>query len=818
MVATIIKEKFSFLVFIILVFLVGPLLLSAQNITVKGVVVDSKNNEPLAFVNILSGGGWGATTDIDGKFIIKTDGHNCCLKLTYVGYEPLNYKIDYTKERQHIVLNSKIFDLEEVKIFPGENPAHRIINNVIANRDLNNPSKLNAFTYTSYDKMVLTVDADSIMKKDSVLLDTNELKVRKFLEKQDMFLMETVTERKYIAPGLNQENVLATRVSGFNDPVMAFMISQIQSTSFYDEMIQVAGNDYINPISKGSTSKYFFLIEDTIWYNSTDTVFIISFRPMKNTKFQGMKGFLHINSKRWAIQNVKAEPLNDTTGITIRIQQGYEFIQEHWFPVQLNTDIIFRMASANDGKNNYPLIGHGRSYIRDIDLSPDLQKKDFSYHEVEIEEGATKRKGEYWKEYRTDSLTERELETYRVIDSIGKADNFDKTASTFQTLLTGKIPLGFINIDIDKFIHYNDYEGLYLGMGIHTNQKLSKKFSTGGFWGYGFRDKAVKYGVDFTVTVHKPSESTIRVDAYNKVTASGNTQFFDDKFQVWRPEYFYEFFFTQMNTTIGADINYTFRIKPLRDFSWNMGGQIQKKEPYNNYYFTNSESPGNFVTTFNTTQINLGFRFAFREKIFQTTKGQVSLGSKYPIIWFNYSKGIQGFIDGEFSYDRIDLKVEYSHYFKYIGESSFSFKAGLINGQLPISNLYCGVGTYSIFTIYAPGSFGTMRPNEFYSDRYVSLFLTHNFKNLLFSFRNYKPELMLVTNIAVGSLNNPKNHHNIDFNTLENGYYESGIVIRKLLNLQLYDLGLGVLYRYGPYGLDTQAKNFAYKISLYYAF
>jgi len=801
-----------------IVLLILPSVVTAQYVTIKGVVIDKNNNEPLAFVNILSIEGWGTTTDIDGKFAINTNTNNCCLRLTYVGYESLTYTVDFTKNEQQIALTPKIFDLEEVIIFPGENPAHRIIKNVVANRDINNPEKLDAFVYTSYDKMIFTIDTNSIIITDSALSDTNELKIRKLLNKQDLFLMETVTKRKYMSPGLNQETVIATRVSGLKDPIVAFMISQVQSTSFYDELIQIAGNDYINPISKGSTNKYFFLIEDTIYSETKDSIFVISFRPMKNTKFDGMKGFLHINNNRWAIQNVKAEPLNDTIGINIKIQQGYEFIQNHWFPVQLNTDIIFNMASASDGKNNYPMIGKGRSYIRDINLNPELQKKDFGYYEVEIEEGAAKRKGDYWKAYRIDSLTKREIETYRVIDSLGKAKNFDKMASTFQTLLTGRIPVSFVNIDINKFFHYNDYEGFYLGLGLHTNQKASKIFSAGGFWGYGFRDESAKYGVDLSLNVHKPSESIIRIDAYNKVTPSGNTEFFDDKFQLWRPEYFYEFFFKQMNTTKGGELSYTFRVKPLRDFKWNMGGRFQRKNSFKNYFFTSSDLPLDTITTFNTTDFNIGFRFAFREKILQTTKGQISMGSKYPIVWFNYSRGFDGIFNDEISYNRFDVKIESSHYFKYLGESSIIIKAGLIRGQLPISNLYSGVGTYAQFTIYAPGSFGTMRPNEFYSDKYVSLFLSHNFKNLLFSFGKYKPELMFITNIAIGSINNPENHHNIDFKTLEKGYYESGFVIRKLLNMQIYDLGAGLLYRYGPYGNNSVSDNFAYKISLYYTF
>jgi len=112
-----------------------------------------------------------------------------------------------------------------------------------------------------------------------------------------------------------------------------------------------------------------------------------------------------------------------------------------------------------------------------------------------------------------------------------------------------------------------------------------------------------------------------------------------------------------------------------------------------------------------------------------------------------------------------------------------------------------------------------MRSNEFLSDKYVSLFLSHNFGKLLFrEGKLFNPQLMLVTNIAFGMLSNPENHHNYDFNTLEKGYYESGFLIRKILDFSIYDLGLVVLYRYGPYGFDNVSKNFAYKISLFYGF
>ncbi len=791
--------------------------LFSQNHKFKGIVKDEKTHQSLAFVNIVSNNGFGATTNIDGKFELNISSTSKTLSFTYIGYEPLNYQLEEINGEHIFYLKPKIFKLNEVEVFPGINPAHRIIDSVLKNRNINNPAKIREFSYVSYDKMNITVGVDSIIRKDTVSLDTNQIKLLKFVEKQDLFILETVTERKYMTPDLNQENVLATRISGFKDPVIAFMISQMQSTSFYDPQITILSKKYANPISNGSKRKYFFLLEDTIYTHRGDTVFMISFRPKINTKFEGMRGFLYINSYKWAIQNVKAQPPNDSIGVAIKIQQAYKLVDDQWFPYQLNTDIIFNNIANGNGDTSYPLIGKGRSYIREINLHPNLKKKDFGFHEVEIEEDATRKNDEFWSEYRVDSLTAREKETYRVIDSIGREANFDRMATTIQTLLIGRLPIWIFNLDLDKFFHYNNYEGFYLGVGAHTNERFSKIIKTGGFWGYGFKDKTAKYGADLSINLHKRSESVLLFDYYNKPTASGEVDFFDDNYQAWKTENFYKFFVSRMNKTVGVDINYSFRLRPARDFKWKLRFSNNRKTAFGDYYFTSSDSLSP-STVFEFSQIILGFRFAFREKIIETTKGQISLGSDYPVILFKYTLGLKNIFGSDYSYHRFDLKIKNTHHINYFGDFTWQFMGGYVIGEIPASNLFDGNGTYRPFTLYAPYSFSTMRPNEFLSDKYAALFLTYDFGELLFKFGNYKPQLLLTTNIAFGKLSNSQNHHNYKFNTLEKGYYESGFIVRKLLNLQVYDLGLGIMYRYGPYSIDDFSKNFAYKISLFYGF
>jgi len=805
-----IAQHLLFLIVLLVVFQA-----TAQHKLISGRVMDAETGESLAFVNIVvNNSRQGGSTDIDGKFYIKTTENIQFLELTYVGYESLKFTPEGETKGLKIYLKKIPYQLQEVVVLPGINPAHRIIKNVVENRHLNDPEKLKSFSYTSYEKIIFTLDLDSLRMIDTMMLDTAELEVRRFFDRQDIFIAESVTERKFLAPERNRENVIATRVSGMKDPIFIFLVSQIQSTSFYKELINIGRGEYINPISRGSTSKYIFIIEDTAYTLPGDTTFILSFQPSPNTNFDGLKGMLSINTHNWAVQNVIAEPARDEGPFTIRIQQQYELINgEQWFPVQLNTDIMIKSIGASIEEKMYSFVGVGKSYIRDIELNPELVRREFNNIEVDVDPGAHDRSENYWAQYRTDSLTERDKNTYAFMDSIGQEANLDKIARTFETVMTGKIPWKFIDIDIDKFIRYNQYEGLYLGLGAHTNDRLSRRFKLGGFWGYSFNDKTAKYGGDISAILHKNSELEIKAAYFYDVTESAGVTYVNEQKSFLRGEGFRNLLIRRMNITERTYFGLQFRA--LRHFKWNVAMIYDYKKSYPDYYYGQQyEGTSLLKNEFMFTELSAGFRFAFREKFIRTKRIKVSLGTKYPVVRFQYTHGFDDILNGEFVYNRYDLKITESFYTKYLGMTSFEIRAGYIDGDLPYCNLYNGNGSYRVFTIFAPNSFATMRMNEFLSNRYVALYLSHNFGQLLVRSKFFSPEIVLATNLAFGDLNNPEQHHNVGLNTLEKGYYESGVLLHGLLDLKFYKLGAGVFYRYGPYGFDKVGDNFAYKISI----
>ncbi len=792
-----------------------PFIVVAQPYKLDGRVIDSTDRQPLAFVNIvINDGKYGNVTDIDGKFHMTFDRPIETLTLSYVGYKTLRYQVPPDRDHLLISLVPVIIELRPVEIFPGVNPAHRIILNVISHRDDNDPEKMKSFSYTTYDKMYFTPDMDSIFALDPSLLDSSMMKIKSFFDEKYLFLMETVTQRKFLYPGRNYEKVVASRVSGFKNPTFIFLLSQMQSTSFYKEIIQIADKNYINPISTGSIRKYSFSLEDTLYKeNSPDTTFVISYHPYPGSNFDGLRGLLYINTNGWAIENVIAEPARAERGIGVKIQQMYEWVDNtHWFPVQLNTDLIIYFVSVNADSTGYPVVGTGKSYIRDIVLNPELVKRGFGNIEIDVDPLAYQRPEPFWQSYRTDGLTRKDTATYHYIDSIGQEYHFDRIARTVEIINTGRIPVKFVNLDLNRIFLFNNYEGFYLGLGLHTNDRLSHRVSLGGYWGYGFDDATAKYGADVRVVANHDAALEFGLKYMQDVTESGGTHFFDD-YSRFSYDNLRDFLLTRMDRTEQEEVYVGFMA--LRYMNVHMALDRTYKiaeEPY--YYGVSGEGLVAMTNEFHFTTLSLGFRYAYREKFLKNARTRLSLGTHYPVVWFNYTRGLTGILDGGYAYNRCDIKIHKSWYIKYLGEPSLEIRAGYIDRSIPYTDLYNGHGSYQRFTIFVPHSFATIRMNEFLSDRYVALYFTHNFGKLLVRGRYFNPAISVSFNAGCGELKHNGNHYNIEYRTMEKGYYETGLLINNLLDVRLVSLGAGAYYRLGPYGFDHVIENFAFKLSV----
>ena len=107
--------------------------------------------------------------------------------------------------------------------------------------------------------MFFTLEIDSLQKKinkksskkskeqsDStdIPIDSSDLKLRKLIKDQHLFLLESISERKFLYPDKNNEKILASRTSGFNTPSFTLLATQLQSFSFYEDFLLIENSKY----------------------------------------------------------------------------------------------------------------------------------------------------------------------------------------------------------------------------------------------------------------------------------------------------------------------------------------------------------------------------------------------------------------------------------------------------------------------------------------------------------------------------------------------------------------------------------------------
>jgi len=455
-------KKYIFLLIII----ISAVTANAQVFSVKGTVMDSVTKQKLAFVNIIinDDGTLGTTPDIDGNFSISSKKEIKSLTFSYVGYQKKHVPVEDLNKK--VLLSPISYQLQEVVFKAGENPAHRIVDSVVKNRKRNNPEMLDYYSYTIYDRMVFTVDTTEVT--DSMFANFGQL-----WRENDLMVMETVSEIFHKKSHKNKREIKANIVSGLKNPQYFYVLDGMQSFHFYDEFITVYEKNYVNPITPGSKSRYFFGLESVMPTAEGDSLYIISFKPRRGTTFDALKGVMTVTSDGWAVVNVKAEAADKTNTLDVKIQQLYSKINDSvWFPVQLNTDIIFLRMLAQDHaimigtgtpeNNNTSLNGIGKSYISDINITEPIDNKKFGSTDIDLAEDSGMKDENYWKYYRNDSINERISNTYKVIDTIVEdmvkeiGIDFDQILNTTNTILKdGAIPWGKVNIGLSDILKYN---------------------------------------------------------------------------------------------------------------------------------------------------------------------------------------------------------------------------------------------------------------------------------------------------------------------------------------------------------------------------
>jgi hypothetical protein len=800
---------------ILFLFLISGLSTQAQ-LHLRGIIYDSTSHEILPFVNIaVKGTSIGTSSTLSGKFDLMVSSVPVVLVFSYVGYEKKEWVVEKDGFYKIYLKNSGI-ELYEATVFSGPNPALLIMEKVIRNRDLNNPEKNCQFQYTSYNKMIFTIEADSLIlsnKINSGTINKDDKETLEFMEKQHIFLMESVTEKKYASKNKNKETIKASKISGFNSPAFSLLSTQLQSFHFYHDEISLGETKYVGPISKAGLNHYQYILKDTFFLEK-DTVYSIAFYPKKEKDERSMKGVLQIHTDRYAIYNVISEPaVSKEKGFGIKVSQQYRKINnEQWFPEVLNSKILLYEVQIE----GFSMIGLSYGKIENIVINPNFSKKDFDEIELNIDKEIEKISSENLNRYRTDSLSIKEIETYRIVDSIGKANRLDKKILALQSLFLGHVPIKFIDWDITKLINYNDYEGMRLGLALRSNHKISKYFSFGGYIAYGFTDRAWKYGGDLNINFSQRKQIELNFSIQQDVE-SGSTIPTFEKNRYLLSQGYSNLFLNRFDSVLKYESRLSFRL--LKHFKVTPFTNYQFRSTFKNYQYVTplNESISFLDDEYELTETGIEIKMALNEKFIETPFGFLSKGTKYPTLLFRYTKGWSGIYNSEYDYQRITLKSNYTISSITKGTFYFSVVAGITTGNAPYHLLFNPTGTYKPIqklTFFSMDGFETMRLNEFLANQFASLHFRYRLPKPIINLKKFQPLLSFTNSMIYGQFNETNRHQNLEFSELNKIYTESGIVLDNLLKSNGSGFGIGFFYRWGHYQLPTFKENFAIKISI----
>jgi hypothetical protein len=792
--------------------------------------VSAPNGDPLPFVNIIFNQDvrQGTTTDIDGRFTLPDKSAIRQLHFSYIGYQDLWLQLDSVDTRApwQIILRPQAYDFAAVEVIAGVNPAELIMRRVIRNRKKNDPENLDSYRCRTYNKVVLSwlpQEAAYVEKlrgkrsgSDTLSLNRRQERMLDMMQsasEHHLFLMESLTERSFRHPVSFSETILANKVSGFKEAPFAALANDVQPFSFYQPEVMLLDKAFLNPVSPGSPDRYFFQMEDTL-YRQQDTIYLIAFHPRKGKNFNGLKGILYVNTDRYALQNIIAEPA-DTGLIHFRIEQEYDRPDgQAWFPRQLNYEIRLPKYPA-------PQLGlqiSGRSYVRDVQQNIALDEEALEQAERFIfADSAYTLPENDWQAQRPKPLDTLEERTYELIDSLGEAHQFDKWMDRLEVFARGRWPMGALDLSLSKLIQINNYEGVRLGLGVYTSEQFSSWFTVGAYAGYGFDDHRWKYGAELSFFPDWDKQWEWNWYYRNDIAEAGGEQWPLEPGIISRRLYA-----TRMDRS--EAYGSSFRIYSGRFLQWGLEAAHTRLQPLYDYSFRIDGEP---LEEFRFSEAALYFRYAYGQQYRRLLGQRVPDGKEipYPALSFSVKKGFGPSWGGDFPYWQVKAAVDHSFRLIRLGKTSYRLEAGLTDGRVPVSRLFSTSGLGREFQWLTLGDiFQTMEPYEFLSDRYVSLFFRQDFGTLLFRTKWLQPSISLEQHFTIGTLAAGQRPEDIDFNTLEKGYAEAGLVIDNLirlnyLNVAYLGFGGGVYYRYGAYHLPGGVgENLAFRLSIAFDF
>lgn len=723
----------SFLAFAFIALTIGA---TGQVTKIRGVITDDQTGESLPFVNVaFKGSPVGTITGTDGSFYIETRMATDTLVVSYLGYQP--YKSKITKggyNELKIRLIPETYQVAEVVIKPGENPAHAILKKIQVNKEKNNPENyLNTYSYEVYSKFQVDINNfDTDVKDRKVLnqvkfvfdhIDTNALTGKVYLP---VLIAESVSDFYYQRkPSFEREVIKASRISGVdNASVHQFTGKMYQKFNIYDNFMTLFEPGFVSPISDYGLLYYKYYLIDSAMVGS-NWCYQISYQP-KRTLERTFSGYFWVADTSFAIKSIQMQfgkdaNINFLNNFSANLE--YSFTDSVWFLAEEKIVSDFNLTNQTFG-----FFGTKTSVYQNVKVNHPLPDSILGVQtNTLVLDEAPDRPEEYWTENRPMELTEKEKTIYSIVDSVQTLPVY-RTAENLVSLLVNYyyVKGPFEYGPYFTFYSHNPIEGHRLRFGGRTSNQFSKKIMLDGYLAYGTYDTDLKYGLGYTYMFHKNPRSAHGMSYYDDMKQQGisSNAFREDNILT-------TIFRREANDQLTRTREFSTYYE--RDLFNGFTGRIsfRNREVFSSAKILFEVNTGPLYDTLRsikTSEITLYARYAKDEKYLWGSFERVSLGTKSPVFELAFTTSLKYPQLGDFEYYKLQLNVSDKLEVSPFGYFKYNFEAGKYLGRAPylFLKLHPGNETFA-YDYYA---FNLMNYYEFASDEYLSFIGEQHFQGL----------------------------------------------------------------------------------------
>ena len=782
---------------------------------VTGRVIDSKTREVIDYVNVYyDGKNVGEQTDENGRFAIKEDSTWHELTISSLGYQTQVYRLkDFgTNKNITIRLVPENQTLEGVTVSSKRgrysrknNPAVELMRKVIAHKKSFDLRSKDFLTYTKYEKMTFSLNevSDKVFdegeyKRFAFLKDHVEKSPQTGKLTLPLTVDETLSEIYYRKDPKSEKQVIkgesnkgVTELVNTGEILTTTLKDIFTDVDIYEEECRLLQFPFKSPIANSAISFYRYYLQDTLFIEQ-DKVVDVEFLPNNQQDF-GFSGHLYILLDPDSTFQVRRVELTIPRRSDVNFVENMLISQDF---TQLESGD--RIASTNDMLVELQL----SKWLGKFQVQRVTRLTNVSFEEIPRslfkhikgntlrEPDASMQDDSFWNEYRQVKLTTSERKIDSFLDRLTHIKGFKYVLFGFKALVENFVETGdslhpnYVDIGpVNTIISSNHYDGMRRRASAHTTANLSPHLFADAYAAYGTKTHNVYWKGMLTYAFNKKAylprefpQHNLSIYWWDDIISPFDKFVPTDKDNMFTA--FHASKVDQYHHTRELHIDYT------REFETGLKVNAQftrtRNHPVDALFYqrldgvgTPVNNPSRWLSGITTAEFKVGVTYEPNVTYINTKQRRVKVNHDAPILSLSYTRGINGFLGGQYNYNVTEAGIYKRFWLGQFGKFDANIKVGAQWNKVPFPLLIHPAANASY--IIEDNTFYLISNLEFLNDRYASLLAEWDLNGWLFNriplLKKLKWRECFGVNVLWGQLSDKNNPATLNYSDPELFYF-----------------------------------------------